>query len=90
MAEQAIIMTPNDFDRLSIQIRDDVKKEISALKTLVVEKPMTTKEAAKFLSIHEDTLYIRLKKGLPHHRDGKIIWFFPSELVTYIKTKNKQ
>lgn len=90
MVETAIIMTPNEFDRLTKRICDQVTADISNMKGLIVEQPMTTQEAAGFMKISEDTLFNRMKSGLPYHRDGKILYFFPSELVQYIKSKNKK
>lgn len=91
MADQAYILNRNELDTLIIQLRQQMTREISAFRGLVVEKPMTTKEAANFLSVHPKTLIRKMGAGnIPFHKDGKMCYFFPSELSEYLKSKNKK
>lgn len=58
---------------------------------LATEEPLTCcKDAAKFLGLHVNTLYRRMKEGkIPFHTDGGKEYFYRSELNTYIKGKKK-
>jgi predicted DNA-binding transcriptional regulator AlpA len=64
------------------QLRDAVKPKQQ-------EQPLSTKEAARFLKIHVNTLYIKMKKGLPFHERDGMYYFYESELNTWIKSKSK-
>lgn len=82
----AVIFTPDDYRKFL-----DVLKEIASteLRNYVVERPMTSKQAADYLNISEVTLWKRIKAGkIPTdiiHRSAGSVYFLPSELHQYIK-----
>lgn len=85
----AIIFQPHDFDRFVNEMKTHLTKEVEAIKTVVVEKPMGVKEAAAYLGISERTLHSwrntgHLPESLAHKINGST-YFFPSELRDYIK-----
>lgn len=87
----AIILNPNDFDRLIKEVKQHLSQEVENIKTAIIEKPMCVKEAAEYLGVNASTLHRRLKNGtipasLKHELDGST-YFFKSELYQYLKTK---
>jgi excisionase family DNA binding protein len=53
------------------------------------EKPISVKEAAKYLGVAENTLYVYMRKGVipPKyvHRLGRNVYLFKSELFEMLK-----
>jgi excisionase family DNA binding protein len=82
-------LTGEDISQAIVEIRRQLREELQLALKLQSERPLTVKDAAQFLSIHQDTLLDRVKAGLPHHRDGKTFYFYPSELNAYIKSKKR-
>jgi excisionase family DNA binding protein len=75
--EQAI----SDISTISAQISSQPE----------VEKPMGVKECAAFLGLEEPTIYAGVRSNtIPHYRpNGKILYFYASELNTWVKSKTK-
>jgi excisionase family DNA binding protein len=89
MTQTAIILTPDNFERFTSEMREHITKQVETIKGSVIEKPMCVKEAADYLRIAERTLYARIQSGaipsnLVHRVDGSV-YFFPSELCQFIK-----
>lgn len=84
-----IVMTPDELSRLEFVLIERVEKRLAELKTMMVEKPMTFKDAADFLSLHPKALHRWFKNGeqIPHYRVGSRKYFYPSQLNEYIKRK---
>lgn len=53
---------------------------------LVVDQPMSIKEAAKFLSISTQTIYQNISK-IPHRKRFGKLYFFRDELMSYLEEK---
>jgi excisionase family DNA binding protein len=52
----------------------------------VIEKPLTTEEAAGFLNLEIPTLYTLVqKRKVPFHKRGKKLYFFREELLEWIR-----
>jgi excisionase family DNA binding protein len=88
---QAYIITPTEFERFIAEVNKTLTREVEKIKGSVIEKPMTIKEAADYLRIHENTLFKRIRDGvippeLVHRVDGTA-YFLPSELHRFIKQK---
>jgi hypothetical protein len=84
-----IAMNGQDYDRLLSDLKAHITKEISGIKNIVVEKPLTYQGAADYLGIHVNTLYKRIRTGhYPSsivHKDDGTVHFFASELYQFIK-----
>ena len=84
--KHAVVFEPDDFRVFLESLREIVRDE---LKSYIVEKPMTTREAAAYLRITEKTLWERIRKGkMPAdlvHRSAGSVYFFASELEAYLK-----
>lgn len=83
-------MSNTILETLAPLIQSQITKEVSEIKTHMVEKPMSVKEAAEYLGIAQPTLYEWISKGvLPsvvcHKVNGQRYFFFPSELQQFIK-----
>jgi hypothetical protein len=84
-----IILTPNDFERLVVELKEHLSKEIQSIKDRSIEKPICRKEAAAYLGIHVDTLDRRIENSkipasVVHQIDGQRV-FFKSELYDFVK-----
>lgn len=85
-----IQMTEENMAGLFVMIEDIVRKAVREQMNLETEGPLTSEKAAKFLDIHPNTLYRRMKQpDFPVRWDGGTPYFFASELVRYIKGKKK-
>lgn len=84
-----IAITPEYLDRLATNIRQQVSDGFVMLKSHMIEKPLTKKEAASYLFINPKTLESRIRSGaIPAkmvHRNGGTMYFFPSELEQLLK-----
>ncbi|MBO0592931.1 helix-turn-helix domain-containing protein [Cellulophaga sp. E16_2] len=77
-------------------------KEINDLKNLLIQKqenstpklpenPIHIQEAAQFLGLSVATMYSKVSKGeLPVTKRGKRLYFFRSELLSYLKEGSKK
>lgn len=68
----------------------EIKQSIAAeMKDFMIERPHNVKETAKYLNVHEQTLYKWMREGvIPAsltHRIGSGHFFFLSELRDFIK-----
>jgi hypothetical protein len=89
----AILLMPHDLDQIIKAICSQVEAEVSKIRTHMIEKPMSAKEAAGYLKITPKTLSVRISKGvipadLVHRVEGST-YFFPSELAAFIKKPKK-
>lgn len=52
-----------------------------------ISRPWTIDEAADFIRKSKSTIYrlVGLKK-IPHHKQGNRLYFFPPELIEWIKS----
>ena len=51
---------------------------------------ITTQELAKYLKIHENTIYEYIKLGMPHYKMGKYFRFELEEVKQWLKDRNKK
>ena len=88
------------FDQLP-NIVTRLSKEISELKTLLIEKQeqtppepeklLTVQEAAEFLNLTVPTIYSKVSKGqLPVMKRSKRLYFSSTELMEYLKQGRKK
>lgn len=61
-----------------------LEQEVSKLRYEVQSKPMSLKDAAKYLGVSRPTLIRRMEEGLPFHKVGKRVFFTKSELDNYL------
>lgn len=85
----AVILHPDDFERFTAQVTEQITKHFENMKGSVIEKPMCAKEAADYLGVTPKTLHERIRTGvipanLKHEISGSV-YFFPSELHSFIK-----
>lgn len=89
--QQLILITQEYLERLIINLRDEMRSNVLELKTHMIEKPLTTKEAADFMRIKRSAFDNRIKSGaIPAHlvhKNGGTPYFFASELQQLIKVK---
>lgn len=87
--QQLILITPEYLERLITNLRDEMCSNVLELKTHMIEKPLTTKEAADFMRIKRSAFVGRIKSGaIPAqcvHKNGGTPYFFASELQQLIK-----
>ena len=71
---------------LMAEIKTHISNEV---KDFMIERPHNVKETAKYLGVHEQTLYKWMREGVIPvsltHRIGSGHFFFLSELRDYIK-----
>jgi len=84
-----IAITPNELDRIATNLRQQVQDGFVMLKTHMIEKPLTKKEAAIYLNVTYKTIESRITTGaIPSkyvHKNGGTIYFFASELEQLLK-----
>lgn len=86
MSRPIVAFDLDEFDKFKVEVLGQLSKDIDKIRGMVVEKPMTMKEAAAFLNIHVNTLGQYVKTGkIKAHRLGKYPMFYPSELNAQIK-----
>jgi excisionase family DNA binding protein len=86
---QVVILTPSEFDRFVVEMKDHLSREIQAVKDKVIESPIGIKEAAHYLKMDRATLYRKIKDNdipasVVHTIAGQKV-FFKSELYEFIK-----
>ncbi len=84
-----------DSQQLSDLIQTAVRKAISETPTQTPqpepEKPLTVREAAKYLTLSVPTVYSLISKGeLPVKKRSKRCYFFASDLNNYLKAGGKK
>lgn len=92
-------LTFNDLPQVVAQLRDEVmgmKQMITRLQEanksskLNTHKPMSVKEAADYLRMPKNTLYMKLENGIiPATRPGKRYVIFQDELDKWLETNRK-
>lgn len=84
-----IAISPEYLDRLVLNIRQQVADGFVSLKSHMVEKPLTRREAADFLKIKLSAFQNRINRGdIPAkliHKNGGTPYFFASELEQFLK-----
>ncbi len=87
--QQLIALTPNQLDRIATGLRQQIADGVASLKSHLVEKPLTRREAAEYLGIKLTALDNRIKRGdIPRklvHKNGGTPYFFASELEQLLK-----
>lgn len=86
-------MTNNPFETLDARLRNiealllDIKHPTTPERLEIpVDKPLTIKEAAAFLSLAVPTIYGLVSRGeLPYQKRGKRLYFLTSELTDWVK-----
>ena len=68
---------------------ESLENEISLLKKPdPIETSINIKEAAMFLGIKRQTLYQKVcNRLIPHHKSGRLLRFYKSELDAWLKGK---
>lgn len=83
------LMTDSALDRMITSLREQVRDEFVTLKSHMVEKPLTKKEAATYLGVTYKTIESRVTSGaIPSefvHKNGGTVYFFASELNQLLK-----
>ncbi|MCB2221554.1 MAG: helix-turn-helix domain-containing protein [Bacteroidetes bacterium] len=81
---------PDAVNNLHLKL-DELEKLICEKRETIPiqrEKPLTVKEAAKFLQIAVPTLYDKVsKKEIPHIKAGGKLYFLESDLMDWLKEK---
>ena len=89
--QNAVVLSPPDFDRLISEMKMTFMDELKRAKAEVVERPLTRIEAAQHLSIKPGTLDKRIKTGIIPvqyvHYNGGTPYFFASELNKLLKER---
>lgn len=86
-----LVMITIDKAELTAVIKEALQAVIKEMGKDVplIEKPLSVKETADYLGIHQNTIYKRIKSGdLPTsliHRMNGSVYFFASELHDHIK-----
>lgn len=79
-----------DHEALKVMVKDVVKEVLQDFQTTENQQGenelMTSKEAAKFLHLSQNTIYQKASQmEIPHFKRGKRIYFQKSELLKYIE-----
>jgi hypothetical protein len=87
--QQLILMAPDELERLATGLRQQIADGVASLKSHLIERPLTRREAADYLGIGLTALDNRIKRGdIPRklvHKNGGTPYFFASELEQLLK-----
>ena len=51
---------------------------------------LNTKELAKVLNVHYNTIYNLIEKGMPHYKVGKVLRFNLEEIKEWLKQQKEK
>lgn len=88
--EQAVILNPQELERFRAGVVDDICQRLERKFKREPDKPLTTKEAASYLSIKPKTLLGKCKTGeIKGVKRGSMWYFKETDLISYIDGKKK-
>lgn len=83
--------TDEGIEYLAKLISDQLKEGIMVERKLDQEIPVDINEASVFVKKSKYTLYGKVSRNeIPFHKRGKHLYFFKSELITWLKTGKRE
>ena len=83
--------TDEGIEYLAKLISDQLKDGIMVERKLDQEIPVDINEASVFVKKSKYTLYGKVSRNeIPFHKRGKHLYFFKSELITWLKTGKRE
>lgn len=87
--DHAVILTPNELERFKADVVNSICTRLEQRFKAEPDKPMTSADAAKYLSLHPTTLLQKCRAGVIRGTKRGGWYFLKSDLDEYLKGKKK-